>query len=345
MPSLPENSSTRLRSQAEERLQGRLTDAAGMTPEEIQSALHELSVHQVELEMQSEQLRATQVELEKAREQYVGLYDFAPVGYLTLSEQGLILTANLTSVNMLGVERSRLVTLPFSRFVFREDQDSFYLCLRNTFDTSLAQSCEVRLGRAGGGAVFWGRLELLQVTEGGAPVCHVTLSDVTEHRRAEEAVREHERPQLQYENEERMRLALEAGELGTWGNPALLTQCFSNLLANGLKFVQPGKAPQVRIWAREIPGGRADGSPGKDAPVPCSHRVRIWFEDNGIGIPAEYRDKIFEMFQRLSPDFEGTGIGLALVKKAMHRMGGSVGFESEPGRGSRFWLEFNKAGA
>jgi signal transduction histidine kinase len=110
------------------------------------------------------------------------------------------------------------------------------------------------------------------------------------------------------------------------GNPALLTQCFSNLLTNALKFVPPGRAATVRIHAQDL------GS-----------RVRLWFEDNGIGISEEHRDIIFKMFQRLSHDYEGTGIGLALVKKAAQRMHGEVGFESRPGQGSRFWLELHKA--
>lgn len=105
-------------------------------------------------------------------------------------------------------------------------------------------------------------------------------------------------------------------------NHAGLTQCFSNLLHNAIKFVADGQLPHVRIQA-EMKG-----------PL-----VRLWFEDNGIGIPAEMHKKIFHMFERLSRDYEGTGIGLALVRKVMERMGGQVGVESEPGHGSRFWLD------
>ncbi len=109
-------------------------------------------------------------------------------------------------------------------------------------------------------------------------------------------------------------------------NDAGLTQCFSNLLANAIKFVRPGKVPEVRIWAE-----------------PRGDFVRFWFEDNGIGIPREYQDRIFHMFQQLDRSYEGTGIGLALVRKTAERMDGKVGVESEPGNGSRFWLEFKKA--
>ena len=110
------------------------------------------------------------------------------------------------------------------------------------------------------------------------------------------------------------------------GNEAALTQCFSNLLGNAAKFVDPGVKPHVRVSA-EMRG----------------RKVRFWIADNGIGIDPKYLKTIFGMFQRLSTKYQGTGIGLTLVRKAAERMGGSVGVESEPGRGSRFWLELARA--
>ncbi len=109
-------------------------------------------------------------------------------------------------------------------------------------------------------------------------------------------------------------------------NQAGLTQCFSNLLTNAVKFVGEGRKPKVRVR-----GERREGM------------ARIWIEDNGIGIEPEILPKIFGMFQRATRDYEGTGIGLALVRKVAERMGGRVGVESEPGKGSRFWLEFRAA--
>ncbi len=106
-------------------------------------------------------------------------------------------------------------------------------------------------------------------------------------------------------------------------NRAALSQVVSNLLTNAIKFVPPGRPPKVRIWAE-----------------PNGSTVRLWFKDNGIGIPRKSLHKIFGIFQRLhSPDlYDGTGIGLAIVKKATERMGGQVGVESDPGQGSRFWI-------
>ncbi len=124
---------------------------------------------------------------------------------------------------------------------------------------------------------------------------------------------------------------LEFEGLYVLGNESLLTQCVGNILENAVKFVAPGVRPSVRIWSEE----RYDDS----------GMVRIWIEDNGIGIQAEAQDKIFRMFQRMhhEDEYGGTGIGLAIVKKCIQRMDGHVGFESEIGKGSKFWIELPKA--
>ena len=112
------------------------------------------------------------------------------------------------------------------------------------------------------------------------------------------------------------------------GNAALLTQIISNLLGNALKFVPPQRAAHVVIGAEQSEG-----------------KVRLCVQDNGIGIAPQYHEKIFELFKRLhrADQFAGTGVGLAIVKKAAERMGGRAGFDSEVGVGSRFWVELNVA--
>jgi signal transduction histidine kinase len=101
-------------------------------------------------------------------------------------------------------------------------------------------------------------------------------------------------------------------------------------LGNAVKFVEPGRTPKVTIWAEDEPPGT---------------HARVWFEDNGIGIAPEHFKQIFEIFGRIhsTQKFEGTGIGLAIVRKAVERMGGTVGLTSELGKGTRFWLSLKKA--
>ena len=125
------------------------------------------------------------------------------------------------------------------------------------------------------------------------------------------------------------------------GNVAGLTQCFSNLLGNAVKFVKPGQKPQILIWAERVSERELEGQTGKNLVTGQRENlawVRIWVEDKGVGMSKDFQPRVFDMFQRESDDHEGTGIGLALVRKVTERMGGKVGVESEPGQGSRFWL-------
>jgi PAS domain S-box-containing protein len=112
------------------------------------------------------------------------------------------------------------------------------------------------------------------------------------------------------------------------GNAALLTQCISNLLSNATKFVPVGTTPHLEIWAEE-----------REPDL-----VRLWFKDNGLGIASENHDRIFRMFERIYPasEYEGTGIGLTIVRKAVERMEANVGLDSTPGSGSSFWIELRK---
>jgi len=134
-----------------------------------------------------------------------------------------------------------------------------------------------------------------------------------------------ERPELQKPKAE---IRIEGPLPPIMGHGASLTQCISNLLDNAVKFVAPGVKPRIRVYTE-----------------PVDDKMRLWFEDNGIGIDKAGQTKLFEMFQRVHGNYQydGTGIGLAIVRKAVDRMKGDVGVESELGQGSRFWLQLPKA--
>ena len=140
--------------------------AASFSPDEVQDLLHELQVHQVELESQNEELRRIQGELEESRNRYFELYNLAPVGYLTLDSQGMIREANLTAATMLGVERSALLKEPFSRFIRMEDQDLYYLGHRKLQATGQPAAYDLRLVRMDG-TTLWGQLNATVDRDGG----------------------------------------------------------------------------------------------------------------------------------------------------------------------------------
>jgi signal transduction histidine kinase len=114
------------------------------------------------------------------------------------------------------------------------------------------------------------------------------------------------------------------------GHEASLTQAISNLLNNAMKFVPLGVTPRIRVWTE-----RRD------------QNIRLWVEDNGIGVNPQSQHRLFNMFERVHPHLkcEGTGVGLAIVRKAVERMGGTAGMESDGVNGSRFWIEVKAADA
>jgi signal transduction histidine kinase len=140
----------------------------------------------------------------------------------------------------------------------------------------------------------------------------------------ERLLREQVIPQSPAFQPPRAEIELRSPLLPVMGNEACLGQCLTNLLSNATKFVLPGTIPRLQIWAE-----------------PRDGQVRIWVTDNGIGIESTNLTRIFRIFERVhsTQEYEGTGIGLAIVRKAAERMGGSVGVESEPGTGSKFWIQ------
>jgi PAS domain S-box-containing protein len=160
-------------------------DASALAPAVPKQKLHKLRVHQIELEMQNEELRNAQLELEASRARYFDLYDLAPVGYCSLSEEGLILQANLSARALLGQPRCELLQQRISHFVLPEDQDSYYLMRRKLLKTGDKQSCELRILK-GDGSVVWVQIDVtLAIDEQAPAVLQMVLTEVTKTRQLE----------------------------------------------------------------------------------------------------------------------------------------------------------------
>lgn len=192
MTQRPRDSAQQLRTLAEQNVREDAEDVTQetMSPEAVKQLLHELRVHQVELEMQNEELRRSQHDIDVLRARYFDLYNLAPVGYLTLSEQGTIVEANLTSANLLGVARGSLVKRLFSSFIFLEDQDRYYLYRKQLAETGGSpRECELRMVRTDG-SLFWAHLQAISAREAETTTeCRMVVRDCTRQKVAEIEVR------------------------------------------------------------------------------------------------------------------------------------------------------------
>ena len=185
----PDTSSSRnpLRKQAEERLRAKRSDPGrSRSGHERERLLHELQVHQIELESQNAELRRVQEELEVSRTRYFELYDLAPVGYLTLGDKGVIRETNLTAAALLGVAKDALIDQMLTSFIIPEDQDTFYLHNQRLAETGKPQVCELQMLRKDGTA-FWARLEAASGPDTSrTTACRLVLVDITVRKRIEE---------------------------------------------------------------------------------------------------------------------------------------------------------------
>ena len=236
--------------------------------------LEELHTHQAELEAQNEQLRRTQLALEAAQAKYVDLYDHAPAGYLSLSEDGLIAEANDTANALLGARRHELGGEALSRFVDPADQDAYYRHRKLVLETGAPQSCELRLRRQDG-APFWAQLTATSVrAEDGARACRVVLLDVSARKGAEQALRE---------NQAQLLLALEVSRAGMWTWELPTDEVWFDARFCAMLGYAPGELPRgAREWATyhhpaDLPElmNRAEAHVGGDTSIyESEHRIR-----------------------------------------------------------------------
>jgi len=181
------STSADLRRRAEEILKKDPAAIKRMRPGDVQELIHELQVQQIELELQNEELCRVQAELEESRNKYLGLYDFSPVGHLTLDEQGLICEANLTAADLLGAEKPGLIEKEFSRFLFPPDRDRFYTHRKKAISSGKIQTCELKV-KKGEGEFFDVALRSIAVMDADGKFGRfcTTITDISEHKRVEE---------------------------------------------------------------------------------------------------------------------------------------------------------------
>ena len=215
-----------LRQKAKESLSEAPEKPAGMSGGDMQELVHELSVHQVELKMQNEELHRSQEQLEQSRSEYADLYDFAPVGYLTFDKMGLITRVNLTACGLLGIERSLLVKKPFALFTHPESLDLFYVHKQKTLEATTTETCQLVLKRRDG-TFLDAQLESIAVQVNGQPAVNSVLTDITERKRTE-----WEREQL----ESQLRQAQKFEALGTLTGG--IAHEFNNILAAIIGFTE-----------------------------------------------------------------------------------------------------------
>ena len=162
-----------------------------MVPADIQKLIHELNVHQIELEMQNAELRRVQLELQEARDKYLNLYDFAPTGYFTLDHNSLIVDVNLAGSELLGSEKHRLIGTQFTSSISPDSQDAFYFHYREVLKTGIKGNCELKMLKADG-TPFHAQLISMAVPEkdGNINQCRTAVIDITERKQGRKSMTE-----------------------------------------------------------------------------------------------------------------------------------------------------------
>ena len=319
----------------------------GLSLGDLRKTVHELHIHQIELEMQNKELRRARAELETSRERYFDLYDLAPAGYLSLSEQGAVLEANLTVATLLGVPRGTLANRPFSRFVLPEDRSIFSRHSTSLFATRAPQVFELRLKRTDT-APFWAQFVMsVTLDADGAPVCLAVVSDITGRKRTEKALAGAEAnrvaslytrslietsldPLMTIGTDGKITDANAATEAATgWCRDVLIGTDFAGYFTDPVAaregYQQAFQAGEVRDYALEI--RHRDGHL-----TPVLYNVSVYRDEAGevAGVFAAARDtteqkraacalreneaKLRSSNQELQAIFDSAGVGIALMR-------------------------------
>lgn len=280
-----EQNSTQLRQQAE----AQFTRAPNPELRSADELLHELQIHQIELEMQNEQLRQTQLELEESRGRYLNLYDFAPIGYLSLSHEGLIDKINLTGAALLEVARNKLAHRRFDSFVVQEDRERWYRHFLDVLSHDTTLPCELELQRSNG-LRFYARLDCLCLSqECKEAEVRIALTDISACKRVEKSLRDSRK------NLNRLLNSMAEGAFGvdTDGNCTFVNQSFLRILGYRDEHEILGKHIHELIHH-----SHADGSPypASECNAYLAHQSEqlrdvsdeVFWRKDGVAIPVEY---------------------------------------------------------
>lgn len=244
---------TNLRQRAQAMVDTSAADVSSMAKDEIQRLVYELQVHQVELELQNEELREAQLELAASRDSLADLYDFAPTGYLTLDARGLILEANLTAAKLVGIERDSMLGTSLSDFVLPHCQDSAYLYLRQAFSSARKQVCELEIQRSDGTTLIVMLEGKLRVPHSGrGPECRVGMIDISDLRRTQDDL-----SALNMELEQRVEaqvgeIRLMANAIANLGEGVLITSDHGEWLESRIEFVNQALCGMLGYSAEEL---------------------------------------------------------------------------------------------
>ncbi len=221
--------SAELRSRALEALESKPALMENMPVEDVRKLVEELRIHQVELEIQNEELRSTQWELEQSRKEYSDLYDFAPVGYLTISEEGKIVKANLTAAKQLGMKRGILIGKPFNLYAAEESREELHLHLRNVFKARQPHTCEIKLnGRSR--TTHYVQLDSTHARDSDDQgLTRTTMTDISDRKQAEEKLKVFA-AKLEHSNKELEQFAFIASH--DLQEPLRKIQAFGNMIGS-----------------------------------------------------------------------------------------------------------------
>ncbi len=265
---------------------GNVPDVSTLSSEDVQKLIHDLRVHQIELEMQNEELRQAQLALEESRDRYLDLYDYAPVGYFTLDHNALVMEANLAGASLLGMDRGSLIGKPLTSFVHEETQDTFYFHRNQILETGTRHMCDIKLVKPDG-SWFYAQLESVGIADSHGEVSRLRtlVTDITSRRLAESALRqahnelehrvdertselreanqnlEHEIAERKKaeealrESQQRLGLALSGAGLGSWDwDLKTGTAFFDQRWAEMLGFFAEEIEPNLSGWEKLIHG-------------------------------------------------------------------------------------------